>query len=102
MMDIPILIELLPEGRFRATSGPPLALSAEGETQPEAVRGLKDLLQARLEAGAWLDVISLPSAVENPILRSAGIFSDKDPAVQEWLDIMAENRRAMDEEEGLR
>jgi hypothetical protein len=101
-MDIPILIELLPGGGFRASSGPPLALSAEADTQPEAVRGLEALLRAKLKAGAWLDVISLPSAVENPILRSAGTISHKDPAVQEWLAIMAENRRALDEEEGLR
>jgi hypothetical protein len=98
-MDIPILIEMVPGGGFRASSGPPLALSAEGDTQPEAVRKLEALLRAKLDAGAWLDVVSLPSAVENPILRSAGIFSDKDPMVQEWLAIMAENRRAMDAEE---
>jgi hypothetical protein len=101
-MDIPILIEMLPGGGFRASSGAPLGLSAEADTQPEAVRQLEALLRAKLQAGAWLDVISLPSAVENPILRSAGVFSDKDPAVQEWLEIMAENRRKMDEDEGIR
>jgi hypothetical protein len=101
-MDIPILIELLPAGRFRASAGGPFSLSAEGDTQPEAVKGLEALIRAKFQSGAWLDVISLPSAVENPHWRACGTLNAKDPAVQEWLEIMAENRRKMDEDEELR
>jgi hypothetical protein len=100
-MDIPIMIEMLPDG-FRASSGAPLNLSAEARTQPEAVRQLGALIRAKLQAGAWFDVISVPSAVENPLLRSCGIFDPDDPMTQEWIEAMAENRRKMDEAEGIR
>jgi hypothetical protein len=98
-MHLPILIEPVAGNGYRAKSGEPLALSAEGSTRDEALQKLWGLVDERLHEGAQLASFEIPAAAgENPWLRMAGIYDPNDPIVQEWLEIMAENRREMDED----
>ena len=64
-MQIPVLIELIAESRFRAKSGEPLPLSAEGATQDEALQKLRDLIDGQLQNGTRLMTLEVPGQ-ENP------------------------------------
>jgi len=99
-MDIPVLIEKLENSQFRARSGEPLPLTAEGATREQALERLRHLLESRLSAGA--ELTSLELGAKHPLAEFAGMLDPKDPMTQEWLDIMPENRRREDEELGIR
>jgi len=51
-MQIPILIEPMAGNGYRASGGEPLPLSADGDTQEQAMANLKKKLKARLSHGA--------------------------------------------------
>ena len=51
-MPVPDLVEAVNGTGYRASSGEPLAVSAEGATADEALRKLRELLPARIAAGA--------------------------------------------------
>jgi hypothetical protein len=94
-MQIPVVTEPITPGGFRARSGEPLALTAEGSTREEALQKLREQLAARIAAGAEvtsLDVAPAPSRWAS----FTGIWEKGDPLVQEWIQIMEENRRAAD------
>jgi len=99
-MQIPVLIEPVAATGFRARSGEPLPLSAEGATREEALGKLKQLMESKLQNGSEMVTLQL-GAADNPWLRGAGIFAN-DPQFEEWKAIMEENRRKADEEEGIR
>jgi len=95
-MQIPVLIEPVANNGYRASSGAPIALAAEGPTRDEAMRNLESLLQKRLSNGAEVAVLDVAApAAKNPWVEHAGMFKD-DPDFQEVLEIIAENRRKMD------
>ena len=97
-MQIPILVEPVTNNGYRATCGPPLAVSAEGATRDEAVEKLGLLLQGRLSNGVEIVAAEVPArVVENPWVKYAGMFKD-DPMFAEVLEIMKTNRRKDDEE----
>ena len=99
-MEIPVLIESVNNNGFRARSGEPLPLSADGTTREEAIQNLRQMLADRLKNGG--ELISLTIAVnQQASLKGAGIYREDDPIVQEWLQIMEENRRKLDEDEGI-
>jgi hypothetical protein len=99
-MQIPILVEPVSSNGYRATCGPPLALSAEGATREEAVDNLERLLRDRLSNGVELVAAEVPArVVENPWVKYAGMFKD-DPMFAEVLGIMKENRRKDEEDPG--
>src|SRR5437868_2524433 len=91
-MNIPVLVERLPDHRYRAKCGEPFAVSAEGDTDAEAVNNLMSLLQAKLTSGTRLALIELPTDEENPWVQGAGMFKD-DPQFDEFLEAMKVNRR---------
>jgi hypothetical protein len=93
-MEIPVLIEPVPGNGFRAKSGGPLALTAEGATRDEALNRLREQL-LRLPRGAEMRAVEIPAA--NPWVEFAGMFKD-DPYFDEWQAAIAENRRKADEE----
>jgi hypothetical protein len=96
-MQIPILVEPVANNGYRATSGPPLALSAEGATRAEAIDKLELLLRDRLRNGVEVVAAEVPAqAIENPWVKYAGMFKD-DPMFDEVLEIMKQNRRKDDE-----
>jgi predicted RNase H-like HicB family nuclease len=95
-MEIPVLIEPVAGNGFRARSAEPLGITAEGATSEEALQKVRQEIQNRLAAGTRLVSVEVPS--DHARARFAGIYSDDDPLVQEWLEIMAENRRRADED----
>jgi hypothetical protein len=90
-MDIPVLIEPLNGGRFRATV---FHLSAEAETADEAKQRVQNDLDARLKAGAQIETIRIPCPVWEPEFPHPRAYED--PVFREWLSILAENRRQAD------
>jgi len=95
-MQIPILIEPIAGNGFRARGGEPLALTAKGASQEEALANLKEKLQARLAKGAVVVPFELPSPA-HPLAEFAGMFKD-DPCLKEWKKSMAAYRRKVDKD----
>ena len=95
-MQIPILIEPIAGNGYRARGGEPLALTAEGASQEEALANLKAKLQARLGNGAVVVPLELPSQ-QHPLAEFAGMFKD-DPLLKEWKKSMAAYRRKVDKD----
>ena len=95
-MQIPVLIEPVAGNGFLARGLEAAAASAHGATQQEALENLRKLLQGRVPPGAQLVSLQLTASGEGPWERVAGIFDPEDPLVQEWKQIMAENRKAAD------
>ena len=92
-MQISVLIEPVANNGFRASSGPPLALAAEGATRDEAVRNLGVLVQKRLATGVEVAVLDVAApAAANPWVEHAGMFKDN-PMFDDVLRIMEENRK---------
>jgi hypothetical protein len=93
-MQIPVLVEPISGNGFRARSGEPLALTAEGATRDEALEKLRDLVQSRLVPGAEIVSLFVPGN-QNPWVDMAGMFKDN-PLFREVVEIMAEQRREAD------
>lgn len=101
-MQIPILIEPLEGGHFRATAGEPFAASADGRTAAEAAQRLEAVVRARLNTGSLLGVIDLGNgAAPTP---AAGLqlepLPDNDWFFQTMREAITEDRRREDEAEG--
>ena len=97
-MKIPILVEPVTNNGYRATCGPPLAMSAEGATRDEAVDKLELLLLDRLSNGVEIVAAKVPArVVENTWVKYAGMFKD-DPMFAEVLEIMKDSRRKDEED----
>ena len=94
-MQIPVLIERIAGKGYRARGGEPLPLTAEGRTREAALAKLKKQIQARLRNGA--EIVPLEVAETHPLAEFAGMFRD-DPYFKEVLEIIAENRRKMDQD----
>ena len=90
-MQFPVLIEPVANNGYRASSGPPLQLSADGETQEEALAKLDEQLKARLKSGSKIVSLNV-SVTPHPLAEFAGMFKD-DPDFDDVVKIMAENRR---------
>ena len=99
-MEIPIFIEPIASKGFRARTGEPLGLCAEGVSKEEALGNLQILLSKRLQNGAELTTLSI-GPPPHPFQNFKAIFKPDDPMVQEWLQIIEENRRKDDEQEGI-
>ena len=100
-MQIPVLIEPVAGNGYRARSLIPDALTAEGQTDAEALQKLRERIESQLVPGARITYLDI-AVDEHPLAKSAGIFRPDDPLVQEWEQIMAENRKRDDEELGIR
>jgi hypothetical protein len=96
-MDIPILIEPLGPTEFRATI---FHLSAEGATADEAKLRVQAQLDEALKSGGRVMTIRIPVPhwePEFPVPPTAGDLKDN-PHFDEWMSILAENRRRADED----
>jgi hypothetical protein len=92
-MQIPVLLEPISGNGYRARTGEPLALTAEGATADEAVRRLEQLVTARVSGGTRLVQIQIPAP--HPWLPFAGTLKD-DPLLEDWKQAMAEHRQAVE------
>jgi hypothetical protein len=97
-MQIPILIEAIEGGRFRARAGEPFGASAEGGTADEAAHQLEALLRNRLHAGARLAVIELGNGPQPPWHLEP--LPDDDWFFQTMREAVEENRQRENEAEG--
>lgn len=97
-MQIPILIEPIEGARFRARSGEPFGVSAEGDSREEAARNLEELLKDLLRNGTELREVNVPSALPFP----ADDLYETDWVFREMQEAIAENRRLEDEAERRR
>jgi hypothetical protein len=94
-MEIPILIEKIKSNGYRASGGEPLALTAEGDTQEEALANLTLKLNARLR-GRVVVAFELPAQV-NPLGEFVGMFKG-DPLIKDWKKSMKAHRRNRDKD----
>jgi hypothetical protein len=97
-MKIPVLVEPIANDGFRATSGPPFAVSAEGMTRDEALARLREEINRRMAEGAVVMPLEITTTEENPWLAVAGMFRNN-PLFDEWQAAIEEYRRKVDEEE---
>lgn len=97
-MRIPVMIEHLPENGYRARAGDPFGFSVDAATRDEALQQLRELIDRKVKSeGTEIMHLEVPVA-ENPWLKMAGTLDPNDPMVQEWIQIMDENRRKADED----
>jgi len=94
-MEIPVLIERVNPNCYRARSGEPLPLTAEGSTHALALANLHELLKDRLnQPGTELTSVDIHS---HPLITFAGSWSPDDKELAEWQQILAENRQRQQE-----
>jgi hypothetical protein len=96
-MKLLVLTEQLAKDSFRARTGEPLVVTAEGRTRDEALLRLYDLVKTKLSSGAQLTEYTIP-VTEARSWPPPRIFDPDDPIIQEWIEIMKENRRKADED----
>jgi hypothetical protein len=92
-MQVPILIEPIEGGRFRARAGEPFAMSAEGKTKLEAQQKLAGLITDRLSAGATFLTLEVPLAPPHALY--AGCMK-AEPLFEQMQQAIAENRQRED------
>lgn len=95
-MQIPVLIEPLPNNGYRASTGLPLPVSAEGPTREQALSNLQQVLASRLSAGMEIASLEVPAA-EHPLARFAGMFKDN-PLFDEWQQAIADYRQQVEDD----
>jgi|ERR1035438_1540768 hypothetical protein len=98
-MQIPILIEPIEGGRFRARAGEPFALSADGDTAQAAAKNLEQQLGDRLRTGAQLAFLNIPNCspvADSPPPLPADDLYKTDWVFREMQEAIAENRRLED------
>jgi hypothetical protein len=95
-----VLLEKQERG-FRA-SAPPLGESFEATTRSAALEGLCERIQTRLQENAeWVE-LDIPFLANSPSTQNATNTLKDDPTFDEWQEIIAENRRKRDTEEGCK
>lgn len=103
-MEIPVLVEPVEGGGFRALSTFPFALQAEGTTSDEATQALRARIEGRMAAGGTIATLEVAGSTGgapgevHPILRHAGRFRSN-PLFQEWLQEIEAFRKSVDESE---
>jgi hypothetical protein len=90
-MKIPILIEVTPERRYRASVCEPLIADIEGDSPQAVMQKVQEYINERVAQGAVIAALDVPNG-ENPWLDGIGMFRD-DPLFDEWQRAIAENRR---------
>jgi hypothetical protein len=101
-MQIPVLIEPIEGGRFRARAGEPFAASAEAPTAEEAAQRLEMIVHDRLNAGSRLGVIELGNGTTAPATGPLQLepLPDDDWFFRTMREAIAEDRRREDEAGG--
>src|SRR5437870_3248410 len=94
-MQLPILIEPMPDGRFRARVGEPFQMTAEADDAQRAVQDLVRLVEKRLQNGARIAVLTFANGA---VQAAASPFPADDAYKTDWVyreleEAVAENRR---------
>jgi hypothetical protein len=94
-MQLAVVVERMKGNGYRARGAEPFALSARGATREEALRKLREKIQARLKK---VELVGLEIGPEvNPWVEFAGMFKD-DPMLDDWKKAIAEYRKQVDED----
>ena len=94
-MQLPILIEPTPDGRFRASLGDPFHATAQADDAQRAVQELVRLLEKRLQSGARIAALTVANGA---VQGSASPLPADDAYKTDWVyreleEAIAENRR---------
>lgn len=95
-MEIPVWVEPVEPNVYRALTGEPFGLAAEGASEEEAVEKVRELLAAKIAAGSRLVSVEVPVS-NHSWAPWVGMFKD-DELSQEWQRAMAERRKQIDED----
>lgn len=93
-MQIPVIVESLGEGGFRALAPPPFGLTAEGKSSDEAVKRLQAKMAESVSNGKQLVAVEVPAKAEHPWMPYVGQF-ENDPLFEKWQAAIAEFRREL-------
>jgi hypothetical protein len=93
-VQIPIVVERIENNGYRARSGEPFALTAEGQTADLAAKNLEDLIAIRVKDAVKVMTLEVPGN-SHPWMPMAGMY-ENDPLFDEWQAIIAERRRLED------
>lgn len=99
-MQIPIAIEPIGDGQFRAQSFPPFPAVANGSTRDEAVSKVQAEVNKQVEQGKEVVMVEVGAKADNPWLRMAGRLKDN-PLFDEWRAEVEAYRRQCDIEAGI-
>jgi hypothetical protein len=97
-MEIAVLVERIDGNGYRARSGEPLVLTAEGQTQEEVLRKVQELLEGRVATGAQLVSVIVPAPLEHPSARFRGSWTKDDPVIQRWKQHVEEYRQQIEDD----
>lgn len=95
-MQIPVLIEPVAGNGYRARSGEPFAVTAEGGTRDEVLTKLNELVKRKISSGG--EIVSLEVPIQHTLMRWAGTLDLNDPIVKEWIQIMEDIRQKNEED----
>jgi hypothetical protein len=95
-MKLPVLVEPVAGAGYRARAMAPFDWSAEGPTAEAAVAKLQEEANRHAGNGARVAAIEVPDYGSHAWLTGTRPLDLHDPVIQEWLDIIEENRRAAD------
>jgi hypothetical protein len=90
-VEVPVLIESLPVG-FRASTGTPIPLSADGPSADAAVAALQRQLNDRLRAGGRLYRLTVSDA---ETVTAAARAVGEHPLFDEWVRAIDDYRKAV-------
>lgn len=80
-MEITVFVEPI-GSRFRASTGNPIALSAEGASEDAALSALRDQLSARQRSGGHFRTMAVTDS--NSVLAAARTVGEN-PLFEEWV-----------------
>ena len=99
-MQIPVVIEPLGDGQFRAQSFPPFPAEAHGNSRDDAVSKVRAEVNKQVEQGKEVVMVEVGVKPENPWSRIAGSLKDN-PLLEEWKAEMEAFRKQCDIEAGI-
>ena len=101
-MQIPVVIEPLPNNRYRAQASSPLPMVVEGDSVEDSLRLWREKFSSVLPADAEVNVVRVQasSASLPPWAKYIGELKD-DPLLEEWRECVEEYRQQRDREAGV-
>lgn len=92
-MNIPVLVEPLPGGGFRARAGSPFDWTADGATAEAAVEGLHSKAGEQLAAGAIITEMT-PVRMKGDVEFGPGSLDMNHPMTKLYFEEIRKNREA--------
>ncbi len=87
-MELPVIVSPVPNG-FRAATGQPLDLSADGPTPDAALSALRTVVVAKLQSGALRTLTVADADATAALARRLG----ENPLFEDWVRAVEEYRR---------